>query len=74
MKLEIAKSNSIEIDLHNMSVLDGKRLLERAIISAPRTVSEMVVIHGYRHGKDMLNMVRNQLKCRRIERKACTAV
>lgn len=72
MNLKNLINSSIEVDLHNMSVLDGKRLLERTIMSAPKNVMEITVIHGYRHGKGMLNMVRKELKCRRIDRKILT--
>lgn len=69
-KKEVAKT--LEIDLHDMSVEDGKRTLERFVMSAPSNVKEITVIHGFHRGKGMLNMVRKQFKCRRVERQILT--
>lgn len=72
MKTKMPSTTSIEVNLHDMSVSEGKKLLERTIISAPKSVKEVVVIHGYHNGTDMQNMVRKQFKCRRVERKILT--
>ena len=65
-------TTTMEIDLHNLTIPEAKRTLERAVVSAPAYIREVVVIHGYNRGKEMLNMVRNQFKCRRVARKILT--
>ena len=72
MKTKNSVETTIEVDLHNLTVPDGKRTLERTVMAAPNNVKEIIVIHGYRRGKEMLNMVRNQFKCRKVVRKILT--
>ena len=72
MNIKNQIETSIEIDLHNMTVNDAKRVLERTVMAAPATVKEVLVIHGYRRGTEMLNMVRQRFKCHRVDRKILT--
>ena len=57
------------IDLHGFTVYDGKKYLTQQVLSAPPIIREIVVVHGYHRGTAMMNMVRNDFKCRRISRK-----
>ncbi|MCL1914080.1 MAG: Smr/MutS family protein [Eubacteriaceae bacterium] len=58
----------IEVDIHGMTVSEAKYKLERLIVSAaPNT--EMTVIHGYRGGNALAEMVRKALKNKRIKQK-----
>lgn len=72
MNIKNQIGTTIEIDLHNLTVADGKRTLERAVMAAPDYVKEIIVIHGYHRGNEMLNMVRKQFKCHKVARKILT--
>ena len=72
MKTKNLVDATIEVGLHNLTVPDGKRTLERTVMAAPNNVKEIIVIHGFHRGKDMLNMVRNQFKCRKVAKKVLT--
>jgi DNA-nicking Smr family endonuclease len=57
-----------EIDLHGMSVVEAKKVLEKLLASLPSNVKELRVIHGYFGGKELKNLVqsRNGLRSKRI--------
>jgi DNA-nicking Smr family endonuclease len=57
----------IEIDIHGMTVRDAKLALERLI--AETTANEITVIHGYKSGDALSNMVRKTLKSKRIKQR-----
>ena len=57
------------LDLHNMEVEEARFYLEKAIDTAEYKIKEIVVVHGYRKGQTILNMVRREFKHKRIERK-----
>lgn len=63
------KDQVIEVDVHGMGVYDAKHYLERFIITIDRNIKEIVVIHGYRSGDALLNMVRRDLKSRKIKQR-----
>ncbi len=65
----IPDDEKVIIDLHDMQVEEAKFYLERAIDTAEYKIKEIVVIHGYRQGQAILNMVRNEFKHKRIEKK-----
>ncbi|MDO4731210.1 MAG: DNA mismatch repair protein MutS [Clostridia bacterium] len=71
MKIERYDS-FIEADIHNMYSDDAKKALERLITDANDDVTQIIVIHGYREGTALQNMVRIKLKHRRIDRKILT--
>ena len=62
-------SQSVEIDIHNMRRDEAKRYLEHFLSTANGNVKEVVVIHGYASGTVLQQMVRKNLKHRRIKRK-----
>lgn len=57
-----------EIDLHGMSVVEAKKVLEKLLASLPSNVKELRVIHGYFGGNELKNLVqsRNGLRSKRI--------
>lgn len=59
----------VEIDIHNMHREEAKRYLERFLSGANDSVKEVVVIHGYSSGTVLRDMVRKNLKHRRIRSK-----
>ena len=69
MYTEFKKHEIITVDLHLHTVAEAKRRLEKVVQIAPRSIREIVVIHGYHHGTALLNMVRNDFHNRRVSRK-----
>lgn len=65
----IPKEDRLEINLHNMQVEEAKYFLEKLITTAPENIKEIVVIHGYKKGQALLNMVRKEFKHTRIKSK-----
>ena len=45
------KGSILEVDIHGMRPEDAKRQLEFLITRAEKGTREMVVIHGYSHGR-----------------------
>lgn len=64
--------NTIEMDIHGMTTGEAKRALEQLISRAPGEVKEIVVIHGYRGGQALRDMVRVRLKHPRLSGKLIT--
>ncbi len=62
---------STQIDLHGLTCSEAKMRLEAKIKSLPAGTRELTVIHGYRGGKQLAEMVR-RLKCNRVKRKILT--
>ena len=65
----ITNEERIILDLHDMQEDEARFYLERAIDTAEEKIKEIVVVHGYRKGQTILNMVRKEFKHKRIERK-----
>ena len=65
----IPDEERITIDLHDMQEQEARYYLEKAIDTAEDKIKEIVVIHGYRQGQVILNMVRKEFKHKRIEKK-----
>ncbi len=65
----IPDEERIVIDLHNMEENEARFFLERTIDTAESKIKEIVVIHGYRQGQVILNMVRREFTHKRIEKK-----
>lgn len=56
----------MEVDIHGMRPEEAKRQLEFLLTRADKGTREMVVIHGYSHGRVLKDMVRAELKHPRI--------
>lgn len=65
----IPEDERIIVDLHDMQELEARFYLEKAIDTAEEKIKEIVVIHGYRQGQVILNMVRKEFTHKRIEKK-----
>ncbi len=65
----ITDEERIVVDLHDMQEEEARFYLERAIDTATEKIKEVVVIHGYRQGQVILNMVRKNFNHKRIEKK-----
>ena len=64
----------IEIDIHAFEKMQAKNKLMSLISSAPKDVTEIVVIHGYRSGTILRDMVRNELRHSRIRDKMISVI
>jgi len=64
----------ITIDIHGMVVYDALKLLEKEIANVKAGTKSIRVIHGYRGGQGLKEMVRdaNQLRSKRIKRRKLT--
>lgn len=58
-----------EIDIHGMTVNEAVSELNYFLEYVSDDTREVVVIHGYRQGKNLLQMVRNDFKHKKIKRK-----
>ena len=65
----ISEDDKLEIDLHDMQVLEAEYYLDKFITTAPDNIKEIIVIHGYKKGQALLKMVRNDFKHDRIKEK-----
>ena len=65
----IPDDEKIILDLHDMEEQEAKFYLEKAIDTAEEKIKEIVVIHGYRQGQVILNMVRKEFTHKRIDKK-----
>lgn len=58
----------MEIDLHGHTVDSARDLLNQKFKTLPKDVGEITIIHGYRGGTSLKNMVKN-FKHPKIQRK-----
>lgn len=65
----IPSDEKIVLDLHDMQEDEARFYLEKAIDTAEEKIKEIVVIHGYRQGQIILNMVRKEFRHKKIEKK-----
>lgn len=65
----ITDEERIVLDLHDMEKQEAMFYLERAIDTAEPKIKEIVVVHGYRKGQVIMNMVRKEFTHKRIDRK-----
>ncbi|MCI1955416.1 MAG: Smr/MutS family protein [Oscillospiraceae bacterium] len=66
------RGNTMEVDLHGLTVEDAKSRLEHLLSGAPANVAEVRVIHGCHRGQALRDMVRLRLKHPRIAVKLLT--
>ena len=67
--LLIPEDKRITIDLHDMELLEARYHLDILFETLPEDIMEVVVIHGYRKGQVLLNMVRKEFNHPRIKQK-----
>lgn len=64
-----ARGKQMTVDIHHMERAEAKKYLERLLAGLGSEVEEVVVIHGYRSGQTLQQMVRKELKYKRIRQK-----
>ena len=64
-----AKKQVQEVDIHGMEAWEAKYYLERLLVNIKPNVKEVIVIHGYHRGNSLMNVVRNELKSKKIKRR-----
>lgn len=65
----IPEEDKLEINLHDMQEAEAQYFLDKFITTAPQNIKQITVIHGYKKGQVLLNMVRNNFKHPRIKKK-----
>lgn len=62
------------LDIHGLLEVEAKNVIERTIKALPKEVTELVVIHGYRNGDALKNLVQSphKLRSKRIVRRRYT--
>jgi len=68
-ELLVPEDKRITIDLHDMELLEARYHLDILFETLPEDIMEVVVIHGYRKGQVLLNMVRKEFNHPRIKQK-----
>lgn len=67
--MEIKEHEVLRVDIHKYNSNEAKYLLERLIVNLNPEIKEVVVIHGWRRGNVLMDMVRNDLMNKKITRK-----
>jgi len=59
------------IDIHGYTVDEAKRFIEKTIAKLDKSVTELVVIHGYHSGNQLKNLLSsaNGIRSKRIKRR-----
>ncbi len=65
----VKDSQIMTVDLHDMRVPEARKWLQAKVSSAPREIREIEVVHGYRGGTALMNMVRRSFQHPRVIRK-----
>ena len=60
--------DSMTLDLHGMDSAQAKKWLQARVSAAPGGTRQILVIHGYRGGTALQNMVRRSFRHPRVER------
>lgn len=62
------------LDLHGYSVGEAKKIIEQTIARMPKGKQELTIVHGYRSGDAIKEMVRDrfELRSKRIVRRRYT--
>ncbi len=58
----VPQTGVVEIDVHGMTKKQAKAHIESAVMRAGASVYRIRVIHGYRGGTELRDMVRRELK------------
>lgn len=65
-------NNQLIIDIHGMTENEAKTFLISKLNNIAPQIEQLVIIHGYRGGNILANMVRKKLKHPKIYRKILT--
>ena len=63
------KNQQLVLDLHEMRTGEAKAWLDARISRAPKEVTQILVIHGYRGGTALQTMVRKSYRHPRVKQK-----
>ena len=63
----LRENEVMTVDLHQMQSAQAKSWLTAKVTGAPRQIREIVVIHGYRGGTALQNMVRKSFRHPRVK-------
>lgn len=66
LPLGLSEKERMTVNLHEMRVSEARQWLEAKVSRAPREIREIVVIHGYRGGTALQNMVRKSFRHPRV--------
>lgn len=64
----LRENEQMTVDLHQMSTSQAKAWLSAKVTGAPKEVREILVVHGYRGGTALQNMVRKSFRHDRVKR------
>ena len=67
--LEIKKDEVFELDIHNMNRREAEFYLKLSLNNLSKKYKEVVVVHGYRRGKILLEMVREKFDHPKVDSK-----
>ena len=68
--MTVTKNGSvIELDIHGMYESEAEHAIRQFLSSADQGVREVIIIHGYRSGQVLKEMVRTRLRHPRIQSK-----
>lgn len=67
--MNLKESEVMTVDLHEMRVSEAKAWLLAKVSHAPKEVKEIIVVHGYRGGTALMNMVRKSFQHPRVKQK-----
>ena len=62
----------LKVDIHDMNAADAKKYLERLLVSCGSEVRQLEIIHGYHRGSVLLEVVRTEVRSKRIARRCVT--
>ena len=65
-------AGTLTVDIHEMNAADAKKYLERLLASCSPDIREVEVIHGYRGGSALMEVVRSGVRSKRIARRCVT--
>ena len=60
------KKKTLTVDLHQMTTSEAKQWLTMKVTAAPKNTEEIEVIHGYRGGTALGQMVRKSFRHPRV--------
>lgn len=63
---------TLTLNIHGMTVLQAKKLLEQQIRHLHKDYGQICVIHGYHHGNRLQTFVRKEFHSKRLVRKILT--
>ena len=63
---------TVRLDLHGMNCYQAQTAIDAALRRAGRSVYRIEVVHGYHRGSVLLEVVRTEVRSKRIARRCVT--